>query len=58
MVLAVTVGMARVTMNGARIETNLDEYMPSDHPAFIYSDDAEELFGINDGILIAVMKEE
>jgi len=58
LVLAVTVGMARVTMNGARIETNLDEYMPSDHPAFIYSDDAEELFGINDGILIAVSREE
>jgi len=40
--------------SGARLETDLDEYMPSDHPAFVYSDEAEELFGIEDAILIAV----
>ncbi len=38
----------------SRMETDLDEYMPKDHPAFIYSDEAEELFNIKDGILIAV----
>ncbi len=38
----------------ARLETDLDEYMPSDHPAFVYSDEAEERFGIEDAILIAV----
>ncbi len=40
--------------SGARLETDLDEYMPSDHPAFVYSDESEELFGIEDAILIAV----
>lgn len=38
----------------ARMETNLDEYMPKTHPAFIYSDQAEEWFNIKDGILIAI----
>ena len=56
-VLAITVAMAYVTVDGARIETNLDEYMPSDHPAFVFSDEAADLFGINDGILIAVETE-
>jgi predicted RND superfamily exporter protein len=36
------------------LETNLDAYMPSTHPAFVYSDEAEEIFGINDAILFAV----
>ena len=38
----------------AYMETNLDEYMPKDNPAFIYSDKAEEWFNIKDGILIAI----
>ncbi len=38
----------------SRMETNLDKYMPQDHPAFIYSDQAEEWFGINDGIIVAL----
>ncbi len=37
-----------------RIETDLDEYMPKDHPAFVYSDRAEEWFDIKDAIIIAV----
>ncbi|MCD4760383.1 MMPL family transporter, partial [bacterium] len=36
------------------METNLDEYMPENHPAFIYSDQAEQWFGIKDGIIIAI----
>ena len=36
------------------METNLDKYMPHDHPAFVYSDQAEEWFGINDGIIVAI----
>ena len=36
------------------METNLDKYMPQDHPAFVYSDKAESWFNINDGIIIAV----
>lgn len=38
----------------SRMETDLDKYMPQDHPAFVYSDKAEEWFGINDGIIVAV----
>lgn len=38
----------------SRMETDLDEYMPKDHPAFAYSDKAEEWFGINDGIIVAI----
>jgi predicted RND superfamily exporter protein len=36
------------------METNLDKYMPHDHPAFIYSDSAEAWFNIHDGIIIAI----
>jgi len=38
----------------SRMETNLDKYMPQEHPAFVYSDQAEEWFGINDGIIVAI----
>ncbi len=36
------------------IETDLDKYMPEDHPAFKYSDKAEEMFDIRDAIMIAI----
>ncbi|MBU2491200.1 MAG: MMPL family transporter [Bacteroidetes bacterium] len=49
--------MSRMVEN-SRMETDLDEYMPYDHPAFIFSDQAEEIFNINDGILIAVENKE
>jgi len=38
----------------SRMETDLDEYMPQDHPAFVYSDEMEEVFDIKDGIIIAI----
>ena len=38
----------------SRMETDLDKYMPKEHPAFKYSDQAEEWFGINDGIILAI----
>jgi uncharacterized protein len=38
----------------ARMETDLDEYMPKEHPAFVYNDQAEAWFNIKDGILIAI----
>lgn len=44
--------------NNTTMETNLDKYMPQDHPSFIYSDKAENWFGINDGIIIAVENKE
>ncbi|MGE4453225.1 MAG: RND family transporter [Sphaerochaeta sp.] len=40
--------------NNAALETDLNEYMPKTHPAFVASDEAESLFGINDAILIVV----
>ncbi|MEA1898926.1 MAG: hypothetical protein U9N53_14810, partial [Bacteroidota bacterium] len=43
-----------VMKENSRMETDLDKYMPQDHPAFIYSDKAEEWFGINDGIIVAI----
>ncbi len=45
--------MAAIKEN-SRMETNLDEYMPKEHPAFVYSDQAEDDFNIKDGIIIAV----
>ena len=41
-------------VNSASLETDLSEYMPKTHPAFIASDDAEQLFGIGDAILIVL----
>ncbi len=41
-------------IDNSQMETNLDEYMPQSHPAFVYSDEAEEIFDIKDGIIIAV----
>ncbi len=54
LILAVTVWFSTEIVNHARMETNLDKYMPHNHPAFIYSDQAEEWFNIKDGILIAI----
>ena len=36
------------------METDLDKYMPQNHPAFVYSNQAEEWFNIKDGIIIAI----
>ncbi len=37
-----------------RLETNLDAYMPADHPAFVYSDQADEWFGIQDAVVVVL----
>lgn len=61
-ILIVTLALSAFFVNSmrqnARMETNLDEYMPKTHPAFIYSDQAEEWFNITDGILIAIENKE
>jgi len=58
LVLAVTLLLSvlffLVLKKNTRMETDLDEYMPQHHPAFVYSNQAEEWFNIKDGILIAV----
>lgn len=51
---AITALLAGVIATNARVETNLDMYMPKSHPAFVYSAEAEKVFGIRDGIMIAI----
>ncbi len=53
-ILIITVFLGYVMKKNSRMETDLDEYMPKDHPAFVYSDYAEKLFHIKDGIMIAI----
>ncbi len=53
-VVALTVFFFIQMKEKSRMETNLDEYMPKDHPAFVYSDKMEELFDIKDGIIVAL----
>jgi len=57
-VLAVTIGISALFFimmkKNTRMETDLDKYMPQNHPAFVYSDKAEDWFGINDGIIFAL----
>ncbi|NQT65650.1 MAG: hypothetical protein HQ554_05685, partial [FCB group bacterium] len=52
--LIISVAFFMVMKKNSRMETDLDEYMPQDHPAFVYSDQAEEIFNIQDGIIIAI----
>lgn len=52
--LGITVFFVMEMKNNTRMETDLDKYMPQDHPAFVYSDKAEEWFDIKDGIIIAI----
>jgi predicted RND superfamily exporter protein len=52
--LVITVLFFLAMKENTKMETNLDKYMPHDHPAFIYSDKAEGWFDIKDGIIVAV----
>ena len=51
---SITAFFAYQIYDKARIETNLEEYMPESHPAFIKSDKYEDIFGIKDSIVIAI----
>ncbi|MDP8203980.1 MAG: hypothetical protein P9L95_05560, partial [Candidatus Tenebribacter mawsonii] len=42
--LIISVAFFMVMKKNSRMETDLDKYMPQDHPAFVYSDEAEEIF--------------
>jgi predicted RND superfamily exporter protein len=53
-VIAISAAFLIAAAGNTRMETDLDEYMPKDHPAFVYSDEAEEWFDIKDGIIIAI----
>ena len=52
--VAITILAATTMMADFRMETNLDKYMPETHPAFVFSDEADERFMIRDAILIAL----
>ena len=51
---SITAFFAYQIYDKARIETNLEEYMPESHTAFIKSDKYEDIFGIQDSIVIAI----
>ena len=53
-ILILTIASIYSIKKNVYIETDLDKYMPKDHPAFIYSDKAEEMFDIRDAIMIAI----
>ena len=53
-IIVITVLFFMAMKENTRMETNLDKYMPHDHPAFIYSDKAEAWFDIKDGIIVAI----
>ncbi len=53
-IFAISVYFVIEMKDNTRMETDLDEYMPKDHPAFVYSDKAESWFNIKDGIIIAL----
>lgn len=52
--VVISAAFMTVIKSKSRMETNLDKYMPQDHPAFVYSDKAEAWFDIKDGIIIAI----
>lgn len=56
-VLVLNIGFFLIMRSNTRMETDLDEYMPQEHPAFVYSNQAEEWFNIKDGIIIAIENE-
>ncbi|MGD9706396.1 MAG: RND family transporter [Candidatus Delongbacteria bacterium] len=53
-ILVLSAGFFLIMRSNTRMETDLDEYMPQDHPAFVFSNQAEDWFNIKDGIIIAV----
>ncbi len=53
-ILLITAFFVFEMKKNTRMETDLDKYMPESHPAFVYSNKAEEWFNIQDGIIIAI----
>ncbi|MGE0075940.1 MAG: RND family transporter [Sphaerochaetaceae bacterium] len=53
-ILGVSIVLISSIAQNASLETDLDEYMPATHPAFVFSDQAEEMFSIKDSVLIAI----
>ncbi|HDS09828.1 MAG TPA: hypothetical protein ENN73_06315, partial [Firmicutes bacterium] len=56
-ILVVSAKFASEIKQNARMETRLENYMPEKHPAFVYSDKAEEWFNIKDSVIFAIHNE-
>ncbi|MEN8249736.1 MAG: efflux RND transporter permease subunit [Bacteroidota bacterium] len=56
--LLFTIATIAVLVKNIYLETDLDEYMPKEHPTFAYSDKAEEIFDIRDAIVIGIENKE
>jgi len=54
LIIISAVGFFLIMKSNSIMETDLDEYMPQHHPAFVYSNQAEKWFNIKDAIIIAV----
>ncbi len=54
LLLLLTTGAVILIAQRAELETDLDEYMPSNHPLFVQSKENSEIFAIEDSILIAI----
>ncbi|MCK5055480.1 MAG: MMPL family transporter [Candidatus Aminicenantes bacterium] len=54
LIFAISFAFFMIMKSNTRMETDLDKYMPEQHPAFVYSNMAEEWFNIKDGIIIAI----
>jgi len=52
--LTVLIGSQLPTL---RMETDAESMMPQNHPAIIYNDQAEEIFGIQDAVIIGIVNE-
>lgn len=50
----ITVAALLQVRKKSRLETDLDNYMPQNHPAFVFSNEAEDRFHIRDGVLLAI----
>ena len=55
-IAAITAVFGVAAIRGFRVETDLNEYMPGDHPAFVYAREAEEWFNITDGVLVGISR--
>ena len=53
-ILIITIAFFVIMKKNSRMETDLDKYMPEKHPAFVFSNRAEEWFNIKDAIIIAI----
>lgn len=53
-ILLISIIFTVIMKKNSRMETDLNKYMPEQHPAFIYSNQAEKWFDIKDGIIIAL----